>query len=92
MAAFRVNIPTLFVSGGPMKAGTDAAGNALDLTSVFEGVGAYQAGKIDELKITRNRTIRLSYMWILFRYVYSKLYELFGRRFRYLPYQVTVRS
>ena len=46
MAALRVNIPTIFVSGGPMKAGTDSAGNALDLTSVFEGVGAYQAGNI----------------------------------------------
>ncbi len=46
MAALRVNIPTIFVSGGPMSAGTDAAGNALDLTSVFEGVGAYQAGNI----------------------------------------------
>ncbi|WP_428910517.1 dihydroxy-acid dehydratase [Niallia sp. Krafla_26] len=46
MAALRVNIPTIFVSGGPMMAGTDAAGNALDLTSVFEGVGAYQAGNI----------------------------------------------
>ena len=48
MAALRVNIPTIFVSGGPMKAGTDSEGNALSLTSVFEGVGAYQAGKIDE--------------------------------------------
>ena len=46
MAALRVNIPTIFVSGGPMMAGTDSAGNALDLTSVFEGVGAYQAGNI----------------------------------------------
>lgn len=46
MAALRVNIPTIFVSGGPMMAGTDAAGNALDLTSVFEGVGAYQSGNI----------------------------------------------
>ncbi|PLS16411.1 dihydroxy-acid dehydratase [Bacillus sp. M6-12] len=48
MAALRVNIPTIFVSGGPMKAGKDKNGKALSLTSVFEGVGAYQAGKIDE--------------------------------------------
>lgn len=34
-----------------MKAGTDSAGNALDLTSVFEGVGAYQAGHIDEARL-----------------------------------------
>ena len=51
MAALRVNIPTIFVSGGPMKAGTDASGNALDLTSVFEGVGAYQAGNIDAARL-----------------------------------------
>lgn len=51
MAALRINVPTIFVSGGPMKAGTDSAGNALDLTSVFEGVGAYQAGHIDEARL-----------------------------------------
>lgn len=48
MGALRVNIPTIFVSGGPMKAGRDKNGRALSLTSVFEGVGAYQAGKIDD--------------------------------------------
>ncbi|GIN61252.1 dihydroxy-acid dehydratase [Robertmurraya siralis] len=52
MAALRVNIPTIVVSGGPMKAGIDSQGNALDLTSVFEGVGAFQAGKIDEARLT----------------------------------------
>ncbi|WP_197414500.1 dihydroxy-acid dehydratase [Bacillus sp. FJAT-29937] len=51
MAALRLNIPTIFVSGGPMKAGTDSAGNPLDLTSVFEGVGAFQSGKIDEARL-----------------------------------------
>lgn len=48
MGALRVNIPTVFVSGGPMKAGVDSKGRRLSLTSVFEGVGAYQAGKIDD--------------------------------------------
>ena len=48
MAALRVNIPTIFVSGGPMKAGVDKNGKPLSLTSVFEGVGAYQAGNIQE--------------------------------------------
>ncbi|WNQ10215.1 dihydroxy-acid dehydratase [Paenibacillus aurantius] len=48
MGALRVNIPTMFVSGGPMKAGKDKNGRSISLTSVFEGVGAYQAGKIDE--------------------------------------------
>jgi len=48
MGALRVNIPTIFVSGGPMKAGKTSDGRSISLSSVFEGVGAYQAGKIDE--------------------------------------------
>ncbi|MVO98115.1 dihydroxy-acid dehydratase [Paenibacillus lutrae] len=48
MGALRVNIPTMFVSGGPMKAGKDSNGRSISLTSVFEGVGAYQVGKIDD--------------------------------------------
>ncbi len=51
MGALRVNIPTMFVSGGPMKAGRDSEGNPLSLTSVFEGVGAFQAGKINAEKL-----------------------------------------
>ncbi len=47
MAALRVNIPAIFVSGGPMAAGRLPNGQAADLISVFEGVGAFQAGKID---------------------------------------------
>ena len=48
MGAVRVNIPTIFVSGGPMKAGKMKDGSASDLISVFEGVGAYKEGKITE--------------------------------------------
>jgi dihydroxy-acid dehydratase len=48
MGALRVNIPTLFVSGGPMKAGKTSDGRSISLSSVFEGVGAFQAGKLDE--------------------------------------------
>ncbi len=48
MAALRCNIPTIFVSGGPMKAGRMPDGRAVDLISVFEGIGAYKAGKLDE--------------------------------------------
>ncbi|MHC4324132.1 MAG: dihydroxy-acid dehydratase [Planctomycetota bacterium] len=52
MAAVRLNIPTIFVSGGPMKAGKTKAGRTVDLVSVFEGVAEFNAGKIteDELK------------------------------------------
>ncbi|MGZ9584811.1 dihydroxy-acid dehydratase [Paenibacillus marinisediminis] len=48
MGALRCNIPTVFVSGGPMKAGKDSNGRSISLSSVFEGVGAYQSGKIDD--------------------------------------------
>ena len=52
MGALRVNVPTVFISGGPMTAGVDKdSGEALDLNSVFEGVGAYEVGKIDEKKL-----------------------------------------
>ncbi len=47
MAAARVNIPTIFVSGGPMLAGK-VAGCKTSLSSMFEAVGAYAAGKITE--------------------------------------------
>ncbi len=48
MAAMRVNIPTIFVSGGPMAAGRTSDGKVVDLISVFEGVGSYKAGKIGD--------------------------------------------
>jgi dihydroxy-acid dehydratase len=51
MAAMRVDIPTIFVSGGPMAAGKLADGRTIDLISVFEGVGAYQAGKINDQEL-----------------------------------------
>ena len=46
MAAVRTNVPSVFVSGGPMEAGVSATGDVLSLTSVFEGVGAFKSGKM----------------------------------------------
>lgn len=46
MAAVRTNVPSVFVSGGPMEAGVSSTGSPLSLTSVFEGVGAYKSGKM----------------------------------------------
>ncbi len=51
MAAMRLDIPTIFISGGPMPAGRTPDGRTIDLVSVFEGVGAYQAGKIDDAEL-----------------------------------------
>src|SRR5215204_3895707 len=49
MAAARVNIPAVFVSGGPMKAGRDpVTGKALNLASVFEAVGKLSKNSITE--------------------------------------------
>lgn len=50
MAAARVNVPTVFVSGGPMLAGK-VEGKKTSLSSMFEAVGAYNAGKIDDKKL-----------------------------------------
>ena len=50
MAAARVNIPTVFVSGGPMLAGR-VDGKKTSLSSMFEAVGSYKAGKIDEAQL-----------------------------------------
>ncbi|NLB88163.1 MAG: dihydroxy-acid dehydratase, partial [Syntrophomonadaceae bacterium] len=47
MAAARLNIPSIFISGGPMLAGT-FKGKKVSVTQVFEGVGSFAAGKINE--------------------------------------------
>jgi dihydroxy-acid dehydratase len=48
MAAVRLNIPTIFVSGGPMAAGKTKDGRTVDLISIFEGVAQFNAKKITE--------------------------------------------
>ncbi|HEY8665699.1 MAG TPA: dihydroxy-acid dehydratase, partial [Tepidisphaeraceae bacterium] len=57
MAAARVNVPAIFVSGGPMKAGLNpSTGKAIDLATVFEGVGAHAAGKMTDAQLTELET------------------------------------
>jgi dihydroxy-acid dehydratase len=51
MGAARANIPTIFISGGPMAAGVDRGGQKVDLISVFEAVGARAAGTIDDTRL-----------------------------------------
>ena len=48
IAAARLNLPSIFVSGGPMLSNCSDEGKAMDLNSVFEAVGAYKNGTIDE--------------------------------------------
>ncbi|HEV2018550.1 MAG TPA: dihydroxy-acid dehydratase [Gemmatimonadaceae bacterium] len=51
MGAARVNIPTIFISGGPMRAGVDRSGQKVDLITVFEAVGARASGAIDDARL-----------------------------------------
>ena len=51
MAAVRLNIPTIFVSGGPMAAGKTKNGRTVDLIRVFEGVAEFNAGKITDAQL-----------------------------------------
>ncbi|WP_434796356.1 dihydroxy-acid dehydratase [Terrisporobacter vanillatitrophus] len=51
MAAARVNVPTVFVSGGPMLAGR-VKGEKRSLSSMFEAIGAFAAGNITEEEVT----------------------------------------
>jgi dihydroxy-acid dehydratase len=53
MAAARVNVPAVFVSGGPMRAGVvPSSGQKIDLATVFEGVGKVSAGTMSEKQLT----------------------------------------
>lgn len=48
MGALRVNVPTIFVSGGPMKAGHKKDGTPIDLATAFEAVGKHSEGKMSD--------------------------------------------
>jgi len=48
MGALRVNVPTIFISGGPMKAGAKADGTPIDLATAFEAVGVHAEGKMSD--------------------------------------------
>ncbi len=52
MAAARLNLPALFVSGGPMLSIPDTNGSCMDLNSVFEAVGSYNVGKCDDAQLS----------------------------------------
>lgn len=52
MGALRVNVPTVFVSGGPMKKGYTAEGTPIDLATAFEAVGQFENGDISEEELT----------------------------------------
>ncbi len=51
MGALRVNVPTVFVSGGPMKKGYKEDGTPIDLATAFEAVGKFETGEINEAEL-----------------------------------------
>ncbi|MDD5698206.1 MAG: dihydroxy-acid dehydratase [Victivallaceae bacterium] len=51
MAAMRLDLPTIFVSGGPMAAGKNAQGKTTDLITIFEGVAAHKIGKLSDAEL-----------------------------------------
>ena len=52
MGAIRVDVPTVFVSGGPMAKGYTKDGKPIDLATVFEGVGKFETGEISKEQLT----------------------------------------
>ncbi|SET04728.1 dihydroxy-acid dehydratase [Salinibacillus kushneri] len=53
MAAARTNVPSVFVSGGPMEGGVSPSGDHLSLVSMFEGVGAYKSGTMTKQELSQ---------------------------------------
>ncbi|WEV60829.1 dihydroxy-acid dehydratase [Streptococcaceae bacterium ESL0729] len=52
MASMRTNVPSIFCSGGPMKAGIDMRGHQATLSSIFEAVGSYKEGTMSSEEVT----------------------------------------
>ncbi|SEN66079.1 dihydroxy-acid dehydratase [Amphibacillus marinus] len=57
MASVRTNVPSVFVSGGPMEGGVSPDGDHLSLVSMFEGVGAVASGKMTEAELKELETL-----------------------------------
>ena len=75
MAAARLNIPSILVSGGPMLAG-HFGGEEVSLSKTFEAVGAYKAGMMDEADVLRSRVQFLPGLRLVRGHVHRKLDEL----------------
>ena len=75
MAALRLNIPAILISGGPMLAGR-FKGKEVDLISVFEGVGAVKAGDHLRRRAEGAGGVRLPRLRLLRRHVHRQLHEL----------------
>ncbi len=72
MAMARLNIPSLFVYGGSILPGTGPDGADVDIVSIFEAVGQYQAGRLDERGVHRSRVRRLPGRGFVRRHVHRQ--------------------
>jgi len=75
MASVRTNVPSVFCSGGPMKAGLDPKGRATTLSSMFEAVGAFKEGSMSKEDFLFMEAECLSDVRVLCRHVHRQLHE-----------------
>lgn len=88
MAAARLNIPAVMVSGGPMRTG-NLDGDILDFNSIMESVGSFKNGDIDEEQLEDVAGKMLSGLRFLFRSLYGQQHELSDRGSRHGSFRTT---
>lgn len=76
LAACRLNIPTVLVSGGPMLAGRDKCGNETDLNTLFDAVGQVTAGTMTEEECKWFENTGMPHLRQLLGHVYRELHLL----------------
>ncbi len=72
MAMARLNIPSVFVYGGSILPGTGPDGSDIDIVSIFEAVGQFQAGKLDAKGVKDDRMRGLPRRWFVRRHVHGQ--------------------
>ncbi len=78
MAAMRLNIPTIFVSGGPMEAGKTKLSDQLIRLDLVDAMIESADPNVSDERIDAIERQCLPDLWFLFRYVHRKLNELFN--------------
>ena len=76
MAALRLNIPAVFVSGGPMEAGKVRHGGKEVALDLIDAMVAAADAKVSDAEVQTDRALRLSHLRLLLRHVHRQLHEL----------------
>ena len=92
MAAARLNVPSVFLYGGTILPGRGAKGEALDIVSVFEAVGAHAAGGADRRGAVAHRAQRLPDHRLLRRHVHRQHHGVRGRGAGHVAARVVVAA